>query len=163
MEASMKRKLAVLAAGIAVIAAVTTTALAVAPGETPFPSPTIDTLMVTTNTSLGDGSAAILTSRFVPGSTVVFNVFAANAKTKEVLTADDVKYAYVKIPGQPNVKLAYLAPTKRNGPNFTGKWTIPSTYAGGLVEFTTRFQTKDKKFGNFVQIPVTTSQLTVVK
>jgi len=31
------------------------------------------------------------------------------------------------------------------------------------VQFTTRFQSKSKGYGNFVQIPVETSQLTIVK
>lgn len=167
----MRRKIAVLAAGIAAVAVVSATALAVAPGETAFPSATIDALMVTTNTYTGTDNAAgagIMTSRFARGSTVVFSVFAGDVKSKQVLTAGDVKYAYIKIPGQPNAKLTYVAPTVRNGPNFTGTWTIPADYAPGVVNFTTRFQTKDKKFGNFVQIPVCSSssscsQLTVVK
>lgn len=162
----MRRTLAALAAGIAAVAAVTATALAVVPGETAFPSATIATLMVTTNTYTGAGNPAgadIMTSRFAPGSSVVFSVFAGNAKTKQVLTAGDVKYAYIKIPGQPNVKLTYVAPTKRNGANFTGTWAIPTGAAPGIVNFTTRFQTKDEKYGNFVQIPVATSQLTIVR
>ena len=162
----MRRKFAVLVAGMVAIAAVTATALAVTPGETPFPSPTIVSLFVTTNTFTGAENAAgegIMTSRFQAGSTVVFKVFAADAKTKAVLTADDIKYAYIKIPNQPNVKLSYVAPTVRNGTNFTGKWTVPTTYPLGLVNFTTRFQAKGAKYGNFVQVPVETSQLTIVK
>jgi len=158
----MRRKLAVLAAGIAAVAVVSATALAVAPGETAFPSPTIESLMVTANTYTS-GATPIMTSRFAPGSTVTFKVFAGNAKTKAVLKADDVKYAYIKIPNQPNVKLTYVAPTVRNGPNFEGTWTIPATQPTGLVTITARFQTKDKKYGNFVQIPVDTSMLTVVR
>jgi hypothetical protein len=162
----MRRKLAVLAAGVAAVAAVTATALAVVPGETPFPSPTVVSLFVTTNTYTGAGGAGgadIMSSRFPPGATVAFKVFAADSKTKNVLTADDVRYAYIKIPGQPNVKLTYVAPTQRNGTNFTGTWTVPASYPAGLVQFTTRFQSKSKKYGNFVQIPVETSQLTIVK
>jgi hypothetical protein len=165
-EESMRRKLSVLVAGVAVVAAVTTTALAVTPGETPFPSPTIVSLFVTTNTFTGPGSAlgeGVMTSRYPLGSTVVFKVFAADAKTKAVLTAGDVTYAYIKIPGQPNIKLSYVAPTVRNGTNFTGTWTIPSTMPTGIVQFVTRFQSKQKTFGNFVQIPVETAQLTVTK
>jgi hypothetical protein len=164
MEESMRRKLTVLVAGIAAVAAVTTTALAVVPGETPFPSPTVVTLFVTTNTvtapssALGDG---VLSNFYPRGGSVVFRVFAADAKSGQVLTAADVKYAYVKIPGQPNVKLTYTAPTTRNGPNFTGTWTVPATYPTGLVAFTTRFQSTQKKYGNFVQLPVASSQLTV--
>jgi hypothetical protein len=158
----MKRKLVVLAAGIAAVAAVTATALAVTPGETPFPSPTIVSLFVTTNT-FTSAAPNLMTSRFPVGSTVNFKVFAADAKTKQVLTGDDVKYAYIKIPGQPNVKLTYVAPTVRNGPNFTGTWTIPAAMPTGIVQFVTRFQSKQKKFGNFVQLPVESAQLTVTK
>jgi hypothetical protein len=165
-EESMRRKLCVLVAGVAAVAAVTTTALAVTPGETPFPSPTIVSLFVTTNTFTGPGNVlgeGVMTSRYQVGSTVVFKVFAADAKTKAVLTAGDVTYAYIKIPGQPNVKLSYVAPTQRNGANFTGAWAIPSTFATGAVNYTTRFQSKGKKYGNFVQLPVETSLLTVTK
>jgi hypothetical protein len=159
----MKRKLVVLAAGIAALTAVTATALAVTPGETPFPSPTIKDLMVTANTSNGSAPDAILTSRFQHNATVVFRVFAANVKTKQVLTAQDVRYAFIKIPNQPNVRLTYQAPTTRNGANFVGTWQVPTLYPLGLVDFTVRFQTQNRLFGNFVQIPVTSAQLTIVQ
>lgn len=158
----MKRKLAVTAAALAAVAAVTATAFAVAPGETAFPSATIKQLMVTANTSNGSLSSGYLTSRFQRGGTVVFNVFAGSATNKQVLTADMVRYAYIKVPGQPNVKLSYQAPTKRNGANFIGTWQVPQAYPLGVVDFTVRFQTKDKQFGNFVQIPVNGSTLTIV-
>ena len=160
----MRRKFVVLVAGVAAVAALTTTALAVVPGETPFPSPTIVTLFVSANTVTAPGSAAgadVATNFFVRGSTVVFKVFAADAKSGKVLVSDDVKYAYVKIPNQSNVKLTYVAPTATNGPNFVGRWTIPADYPKGLVNFVTRFRSTDKQYGNFVQIPVATSQLTV--
>jgi hypothetical protein len=164
MEESMRRKLAVLVVGIAAIAVVTTTALAVVPGQTPFPSPTIVSLFVSTNTVTGPGSGlgeGVAANFYPRGSTVVFKVFAADAKSGKVLTAADVTYAYITIPGQPNVKLSYTAPTTKNGPNFTGTWVVPTTYATGLVNFVTRFRSTTKTYGNFVQIPVATSQLTV--
>jgi len=46
---------------------------------------------------------------------------------------------------------------------FTGTWTIPANQPTGIVQFVTRFQSKNRKFGNFVQLPVETSQLTVIK
>jgi hypothetical protein len=165
-EDLMKRRIAVLVAGIAAVAIVTTTAVAVVPGETPFPSAKVVTLFVAANTFTGTGSPAgedVMTSRFLPGATVVFKVFAADATSKQVLTAGDVRYAYIKIPNQPNVKLTYVAPTRANGPNFTGTWTVPATYPLGVVNFVARFQSKSKKYGNFVQIPVDTSQLTIVR
>ena len=44
---------------------------------------------------------------FARGASVKFRLYAIDLKTKKVLTAADVKFAYVTIPGQPNVKLAY--------------------------------------------------------
>ena len=61
------------------------------------------------------------------------------------------------------MKLTYVAPTVRNGTNFTGTWTIPAIYPTGIVNFVTRFQSTTKKYGNFVQMPVETAQLTVTK
>jgi len=158
----MKRRIAILAAGVVAIGSAT--ALAVAPGETPFPSATIESVFVTTQTVTGPASplgANVLSSSYPRGAVVVFKVFAADAKSGKVLTAEDARYAFVKIPGQPNLKLTYTAPAKKGDPNFTGTWTIPATYPTGLVPFTTRFQTTGKQYGNFVQIPVATSQLTV--
>jgi hypothetical protein len=160
----MRRKLATLVAGITVVAAGSATALAVIPGETPFPSPTITDIFVASQTvtgptsPLGDG---VLTNFYPRGSTVVFKVFAAATKTGNILTQADVRYAYVSIPGQPNVKLAYSAPAKASSPAWSATWTVPADYPTGLVKFAVRFKTTDKRYGTFVQIPVTTSQLTV--
>ncbi len=162
----MRRKIAVLVAGVAAIAVVSTTALAVIPGETPFPSPTIESLFVSTATVTGPASplgANVLSNYYPRGSVVVFNVFAAETKSGKVLTAEDVKYAYVAIPGQPSVKLTYKAQVKKGDPTWLGTWTIPADFPTGLVPFKTRFRTTGKQYGNFVQIPVASSQLTVTK
>jgi hypothetical protein len=162
----MRRKIAVLVAGLVAIAAVSATALAVIPGETPFPSATVESVFVSTETVTGPTSplgANILSNYYARGATVVFKVFAADVKSGKVLTADDVKYAYVRIPGQPNVKLSYTAQVKKNDPTWTGSWTVPADYPLGLVDFATRFKTTGKQYGNFVQIPVATSQLSVTK
>ena len=82
-------------------------------------------------------------------------------KTGKILTAADVKYAYVKLPDGTKVKLSYKEPAKTTDPAWSGTWTIPATYTPRMVEFVVRFRTKDKQYGNFVQIPVATSQLTV--
>ena len=44
-------------------------------------------------------------TQVAPGSTVVFRAYAVDGKTRKVIAAKDVKYFYVKIPNQPNVKL----------------------------------------------------------
>jgi hypothetical protein len=165
-EESMRRKIAVLVAGVAAVAVVSATALAVIPGETPFPSPKIESVFVSTHTVTGPASplgANVLSNYYPRGSTVVFKVFAADTKSGKVLTADDVKYAYVVIPGQPNVKLTYTAPVTKDNTTWLGSWTVPADYPTGLVQFVTRFRTTGKLYGNFVQLPVATSQLTVTK
>lgn len=162
----MNRKIAVLVAGVAAIAVTATTALAVLPGETPFPSPTIESVFVSTATVTGPASplgANVLSNLYPRGSTMVFQVFAADMKSGKVLTADDVRYAYVAIPGQPSLKLTYKAQVKKGDPTWLATWTVPADYPLGLVPFKTRFQTTGKQYGNFVQIPVTSSQLTVTK
>jgi len=162
----MRRKIAVLVAGVAAVTAVSATALAVTPGEIPFPSPKIESVFVSTHTVTGPTSslgAGVLTNYYPRGGTVVFRVFAAETKSGKVLTAEDVKYAYVKIPGQANVKLTYTAQVKKGDPTWLGTWTVPADYPTGLVQFVTRFRTTGKQYGNFVQIPVVTSQLTVTK
>lgn len=162
----MRRKITVLVAGVAAVAAVTATALAVTPGETPFPSPTIASVFVSTRTVTTPSSplgAGILTNYYPRGGTVAFQVFAAETKSGQVLTAGDVKYAYVKIPGQPNVKLSYTAQVKKGDPTWLGTWTVPADYPTGTVQFAVRFKTTGKQYGNFVQIPVATSQLNVTK
>ena len=105
--------------------------------------------------------AGILTNFYPRGSTVEFQVFVAATKTGQILTANDVKYAYVKFPDGTTVKLTYKEPARTTDPAWTGTWTIPATQPTQVISFTVRFQTKDKKYGNFVQIPVATSQLTV--
>ena len=138
--------------------------LAAIPGETPFPSPTVEQLFVSTRTVTTASSplgADVLTNFYPRGSTVVFQVFAGATKTGEILTAADVRYAYVKLPDGTKIKLTYKEPAKTTDPAWSGTWTIPANYTPKVVEFTVRFRTKDKQYGNFVQIPVATSQLTV--
>ena len=95
----------------------------------------------------------------------MFRAFAGQSKTGKVLTADDTKYFYVTIPGQPNVKLTYKPVSKKVLPawNWTATWTIPADYPLGLVAFKVLLSTKADQRGSFVQIPVGTSQLTVTK
>jgi hypothetical protein len=103
----------------------------------------------------------VLTNFYARGSTVVFQVFAGATKTGKILTGADVKYAYVKLPDGTKIKLSYKEPANTTDPAWSGTWTIPANYTPKIVDFVVRFRTKDKQYGNFVQIPVSTSQLTV--
>src|SRR6185295_12527092 len=77
-----------------------------------------------------------LASWFQPGAKVEFRAFAIDTKTKKMVQAKDVKFFYVKIPNQPNVKLKYngTLTTMKNMP-WSGSWTVPATYPLGEVPF----------------------------
>jgi hypothetical protein len=94
---------------------------------------------------------------------VKFRMYAIDLKTKKVLTAKHVQTAYVKIPGQPNVKLAYGKLGRAVGAPrlWTGTWSIPPDYPLGVVPFRILVKTKSKRLGSFQQAPVEAAQLTV--
>ena len=100
---------------------------------------------------------------FAPGDKVVFRAYAVDGKSHQILVAKDVKYFYVTIPNQANVKLAYdaKAPAASGEYAWTGTWTIPSTYPTGTVAFKVLVQSKTKRRGSFVQMPVASSMLTI--
>src|SRR5215212_8240396 len=98
------RKLLILAAALGAAAILGSGATAAAPGETPFPAPQVGDLFIAAQTVTADGAAA---NYFAPGATLVFRAYAVDSKTHKFLVGADVKYFYVKIPNQPNVKLKY--------------------------------------------------------
>jgi hypothetical protein len=158
----MRRRTAVLV-GMFVLT-LTAVGLAAVPGEIPFPSQTVESVFVSTRTVTAPSSPdgpGVLTNFYARGSTVVFQVFAGATKTGKILTGADVKYAYVKLPDGTKIKLSYKEPVNTTDPAWSGTWTIPANYTPKIVDFVVRFRTKDKQYGNFVQIPVSTSQLTV--
>ena len=158
----MRRIILILTVGVTAVV-VTAVGGAQTPTETPFPSPTVVQFFVSTETVTNAGE---LSNLFPRGSTVVFRAFAGQSKTGKVLTADDTRYFYVTVPGQPNLKLTYKPVSKKVLPawNWTATWTIPADYPLGLVQFKVLLRTKGPaQFGSFVQIPVGSSQLTVTK
>lgn len=159
----MRRAIPILAVAVTAVA-VTAVGGAQTPTEIPFPSPTVVQYFVSTQTVTPAGEL----SNFYPrGSTVTFRAFAGQSKTGTILTGTDTKYFYVKLPNQPNIKLAYTKPAAKKGLPapwpWAATWTIPADYPLGLVQFSVRLQTKAAQYGNFVQIPVATSQLTVTQ
>jgi len=151
------RKFLVL--GAAFLGAAATAAAASA--ETPFPSPTVG-VFVASQTVTADGA---MSNYFAPGAKVVFRAYAVDGKKGKVLGTKDVKFFYVKIPNQPNVRLTYnaKAPGATARLAWTGTWTVPGTYPEGTVGFKVLVKTVAKKVGSFVQIPVTPAQLTISK
>ena len=156
----------ILVVAAALTAATTITATATAATPAPFPAPKVLQLFVAAQTVTTNGSMGNL---FAPGSTVVFRAYAVDPKTKKPLVAKDVRYFYVTIPNQPNVKLKYdsSAPGASSGLPWTGQWTIPASYPVGNVAFRMLVQAKVKdkagkqRKGQFVQMPVASAMLTV--
>lgn len=153
----MKRILTLAAATLAA-AAVVPVALSDTP--VPFPGAHSGPVFVSAQTVTADGA---LSNFFAPGSTVVFRAYAVDRKTHKVLTKRAVKFFYVTIPNQPNVKLKYNPKAKGASGRYswTGKWAVPSDYATGIVKFKVLVKSKARRTGGFVQIPVPSSQLTI--
>jgi hypothetical protein len=132
------------------------------PVVAPFPSAISGPLFVAAQTVTPTGS---MSSWFTPGATIVFRAFAvdAKAKTHKVLATKDVKYFYVTIPNQPNVKLSYLptAPGATARMPWVGTWVVPADYAQGIVNFKVLVKSEAKRIGQFVQMPVAASMLNI--
>jgi hypothetical protein len=153
------RRIAILAAALAAVGTAVQAASA-ATDPVPFPAPKVEQVFVAGQTVTPTGAMA---SYFAPGSTVVFRAYAVNPKTKQLVAAKAVKYFYVAIPGQSNIKLAYdaSAPGASKGFPWAGSWTVPASYTPGRVAFKILIKLKSKAKGQFVQLPVPTSMLTV--
>lgn len=156
------KKLVILGAALAVVASVTMSASAATP--VPFPSDKVVQVFVAAQTVTTDGA---MSSWFKPGDTVVFRAYAVDPQTKKVVDPKLVKYFYVTIPNQPNVKLKYgaTAPGASTGLPWTGSWAVPATQPTGLVNFKVLIQLKQNSGkqlkGQFVQMPVVPAQLNI--
>jgi len=156
------KKILILGAALAVVASVTMSASAATP--VPFPSDKIVQVFVAAQTVTADGA---LSSWFKPGDSVVFRAYAVDPQSKKVVDPKAVKYFYVTIPNQPNVKLQYgaSAPGASTGLPWTGTWTVPANYPVGTVAFKVLIQVRQNTGkqlkGQFVQMPVNPSQLNI--
>ncbi len=109
----------------------------------------------------------VMASWFAPGANVVFRAYAVDPKTKKVVDPKTVKYFYVTIPNQPNVKLKYdaAAAGASKGMPWSGTWSVPVDYPAGYVPIKVLVQVKgsDGKQvrGQFVQIPVAAASLNI--
>lgn len=157
------RKIVILAAALSVAATFVSAASAADP--VPYPSPKVQQVFVAAHTVTTGGS---VTNFYAPGSTVVFRAYAVDPKTKKVVAAKDVRYFYITIPNEPNVKLHFdpAAPGASQGLPWTGTWTIPATAAEGTVPFRVLVQLSKnlgKRKGMFIQYPVSAAALTISK
>jgi hypothetical protein len=103
------------------------------------------------------------TNYFPRRSRVVFRAWAIDGKTGKALAQLDMKYAYIAIPGQPNLKLNWGPHgAVGNKVNFwSAAWAIPADYPLGVVPFRVVFKTADNKFGIYEQPAIESAQLTV--
>jgi hypothetical protein len=154
----MKRILtAVMAVAVLTFA---TTALADSQPVTPFPSVHSGAVFVIGQTVQTNGA---INSWFTPGATVTFRGYAVDGKTHKMLSGKMVKYFYVTVPNQPNVKLAFTPTSKMASGRYqwTGSWTIPAAYPAGTVLFKMLVKADSGRRGSFVQMPVATAMLTI--
>jgi hypothetical protein len=153
------KRISILGAALAFAATVTGMSRADTP-PVPFPSASVSQVFVAAATVAADGSTHNI---FAPGGTVIFRAYAVDLKTGKPLATKDVKYFYVTIPNQPNVKLKFnsTAPGATQQMAWTGIWNIPASYATGLVPFKMLVKTTTKRKGQFVQMPVSAAMLTI--
>jgi hypothetical protein len=148
-------------AGLALVAAAIFSSAAYASAaDDPFPSAKVVPVFVAAQTMTTDGAVA---NWFTPGSTVVFRAYAVDTKTQKLVGAKDAKYFYVAIPNAGSVKFAYSPSTPGATARmpWIAKWTVPAGYPAGIVGFKVLVKTQSKRIGQFVQMPVATSQLTI--
>jgi hypothetical protein len=155
----MRKSIALLIAS-AVTGVWAAAALGATPTETPFPAATVSPVFVAAQTVNDTGVEA---NQFAPGQTVIFRAYAVDAKTKKALVASDVKFFYVTIPGQPNVKFTYDPKAKGATARlpWTADWAVPAGFASGVVQFKVLVKSTSKRQGQFVQLPVGASMLTI--
>ncbi len=91
------------------------------------------------------------TNYFARGEQVVYRVWGNEAATGNILSTENVKYAYVKIPGLPNLKLNWGG--HGTAPNRVWFWAnafiVPKDYPLGTVVTRVVFKTESNKFGRF--------------
>jgi hypothetical protein len=156
------KKILILGAALTVVATVTMSASAATP--VPFPANKVVQVFVAAQTVTTDG---VMASWFTPGSTVVFRAYAVDPKSHKVVDPKIVKYFYVTIPNEPNVKLTYgaTAPGASSGLPWTGTWTVPASYPAGDVGFKVLIQVRQNTGkqlkGQFVQMPVAPATLNI--
>lgn len=144
------RRLLVAIGAVAVLGAMAMPALAQAPDKIPV-FLYVDTV---NGTRPAPGTpprpvGCTQTNNFKRGEQVVFRIWGSVADTGAILNTEIVKYAYVRLPGVPNLKLNW-------GPHgaqsnrvwfWTVPWIVPADYPLGSVRARIVFKTDENKFG----------------
>jgi hypothetical protein len=137
--------------------------------QQPYPTNKVDIAVYadTVSSSRGDVRLARVctqTNTFPRKARVVFRAWAVDTKTGKAMGNDKIRYAYVKIPGQPNLKLNFGSHgAVGNKVNFwSAAWAIPADYPLGVVNFRIVYKSEDGRFGTYNQPPWSSAQLTVI-
>ncbi len=140
-----------------------------ATAQDPYPAKKVDVAVYADTVTAASGvvkpkRSCTQLNNFQRQARVVFRAWAVDTSTGEALTSLDVKYAYVKIPGQPNLKLNWGAHGAVGAKvNFwSAGWAIPADYPLGVVPFKIVFKTNDNRFGIYQQPAISSAQLTVI-
>lgn len=108
------------------------------------------------------------TNFFARGERIVWHVVAVKAHTGKVIQPEDVKYAYLMLPGFPNTSITFVPHGK--DPT-TAPWTwnaradIPLDYPLGVLPFQIVFKLKGwgaNKVARFTQLPLAPEDLTII-
>lgn len=93
------------------------------------------------------------TSIFQRGNRVVWRMWVVDAASGKPLTADDVKYVYIKVPGSPNLPFSFGKHGSLNiSPYFwTAVFAVPADYPLGTLAYKVVVKSKDGRFGTFEQ------------
>jgi hypothetical protein len=154
---------------IAIAAAVAGVVAPSVGAQPPYPGNRVDVAVYADTVSSSRGEVKLArvctqTNNFPRKARVVFRAWAVDTKTGKPIGAADVQYAYVKIPGQPNLRLSF-GPHGAVGNKvlfWSAAWAVPTEYPLGVVAFRVVFKTVDGRFGIFTQPPFSTAQLTVI-
>ena len=91
------------------------------------------------------------TNYFARGEQVVFRVWGSEAATGDILSTENVKYAYAKVPGLPNLKLNWGG--HGTAPNRVWFWSnafiVPKDYPLGSVMTQIVIKTENNTFGRY--------------
>lgn len=155
----MKRFAVLLGSAIAALAFALPALAADAPAPVgPYSTQKVDLMLYvdTITSTRGDivqKRGCAIQSNFTRGNRAVWRMWIVDTATGKPLTDQEIKYAYVKVPGSPNLAFNYGKHGKLDiSPWFwSAVFAVPTDYPLGTVAFKVVVKTKDNRFGTFTQ------------
>jgi hypothetical protein len=91
------------------------------------------------------------TNVYVRGEQQVFRVWGSVGGTGDILSTENVKYAYVSVPGTPNMKMNWGSHGSATNKVWfwTTAWNLPADYPLGETTAKIVFKTEDDSFGTY--------------